>query len=67
MPEKKVFDLYDKTNTPSAMNGGTRAAEVQEARLSQAEHQSRVEQRVAKVRELNQRLAHSEWIERSGT
>lgn len=56
-PEKKVFELYDSTTaiqpTDTADTGRT---EINEARWSQAEHQSRVEQRVAKVRELNQRL-----------
>ena len=57
MPEKKVFELYDNTNTPSSnVTAEPERPEVGEARLSQAEHQSRVEQRVAKVRELNQRL-----------
>ncbi|HRH69486.1 MAG TPA: cell division protein FtsZ [Flavobacteriales bacterium] len=57
-PEKKVFDLYD--NTPKAEQASNTTEfsrpEINEARLTQAEHQNRVEQRVAKVRELNQRL-----------
>lgn len=54
--EKKVFDLYEagSSGTPPAAAGPR--TEISEARLTQAEHQSRVEQRVAKVRELNMRL-----------
>lgn len=57
-PEKKVFDLYDKEERVEPMNaeGPNAQPEVNEARLSQAEHQKRVEERVMKVRELNQRL-----------
>ncbi len=57
-PEKKVFDLYE-TGSNAGHPGSAvefQRPEINEARLSQAEHQSRVEQRVAKVRELNQRL-----------
>jgi cell division protein FtsZ len=54
-PEKKVFDLYDASASADE-NNETPRTEVHEARWSQAEHQNRVEQRVAKVRELNQRL-----------
>ncbi len=56
--EKKVFDLYDSTNKEDNIPSPTTTdlPEVNEARLTQAEHQTRVEQRVAKVRELNQRL-----------
>ncbi|MEZ4738744.1 MAG: cell division protein FtsZ [Flavobacteriales bacterium] len=57
-PEKKVFNLYDKEERVEPMNpeGPNAQPEVNEARLSQAEHQKRVEERVMKVRELNQRL-----------
>ena len=57
-PEKKVFDLYDagaRSEQPGNITEFSRP-EINEARLTQAEHQNRVEQRVAKVRELNQRL-----------
>lgn len=54
-PEKKVFDLYDASASADDAVDAPRT-EVHEARWSQAEHQNRVEQRVAKVRELNQRL-----------
>ncbi len=56
-PEKKVFELYDSTTANQPTDAvDTGRTEINEARWSQAEHQSRVEQRVAKVRELNQRL-----------
>jgi cell division protein FtsZ len=56
--EKKKFNLYDQEERTEPVNTTVDAAqpEVNEARLSQAEHQQRVEQRVSKVRELNQRL-----------
>ena len=56
--EKKVFDLYEKEERtePMITEGPSTQPEVNEARLSQAEHQKRVEDRVMKVRELNQRL-----------
>lgn len=55
--EKRVFTLYDNTaNEPVANSVSEPRNEVIEARLSPAEHMSRVEQRVAKVRELNMRL-----------
>jgi len=56
--EKKVFDLYDAGTRPEQPSNTTEfiRPEINEARLTQAEHQNRVEQRVAKVRELNQRL-----------
>jgi cell division protein FtsZ len=55
--EKRVFDLYENgAASPVANNAPEQRTEISEARLSQAEHQSRVEQRVAKVRELNMRL-----------
>lgn len=56
-PEKKVFDLYEvgASSAPAASAPEPRT-EISEARLSQVEHQNRVEQRVAKVRELNMRL-----------
>ncbi len=55
--EKRVFTLYDNT-TDEVLNDGAAEVrgEVSEARLTPAEHQNRVEQRVAKVRELNMRL-----------
>ncbi len=64
----KRMSLYDEpevnasaplNNVPPAHNeraNNVQRTEVNEARLSQAEHQARVEQRVAKVRELNLRL-----------
>ena len=56
-PERKVFELYDSTTANQPTDAvDTGRTEINEARWSQAEHQSRVEQRVAKVRELNQRL-----------
>jgi len=57
-PEKKVFGLYEEGSTPARSTNHDELArpEINEARISQAEHQNRVEQRVAKVRELNQRL-----------
>lgn len=59
-PEKRTFDLYEPptASTPPAPPAPVNEprTEINEARLSQAEHQNRVEQRVAKVRELNQRL-----------
>ncbi len=56
-PERKVFELYDSTTADQPTDAvDTGRTEINEARWSQAEHQSRVEQRVAKVRELNQRL-----------
>lgn len=56
-PEKRVFTLYDNTTTePTAAAVPEQRNEVSEVRLSPAEHQNRVEQRVAKVRELNMRL-----------
>ncbi|HQV76114.1 MAG TPA: hypothetical protein PLE78_11530, partial [Flavobacteriales bacterium] len=55
--EKKVFDLYDSANNENGSVGdGNEVPEVQEAKWSQAEHLNRVEQRISKVRELNQRL-----------
>ncbi|HRF78731.1 MAG TPA: hypothetical protein PL070_01460, partial [Flavobacteriales bacterium] len=55
--EKRVFTLYDNTTAEPVNNAPVEQRnEVNEARLSPAEHQSRVEQRVAKVRELNMRL-----------
>ncbi len=56
--EKKVFDLYEKEERiePVNISEETQQPEVNEARPSQAEHQQRGEQRVSKVRELNQRL-----------
>ncbi|MCA9902575.1 MAG: hypothetical protein KC547_01860, partial [Anaerolineae bacterium] len=56
--EKKRFSLYDDEDRTETANTSDDAPqpEVNEARLSQAEHQQRVEQRVSKVRELNQRL-----------
>lgn len=55
--EKRVFTLYDNTTTEPVSNAPVEQRnEVNEARLTPAEHQSRVEQRVAKVRELNMRL-----------
>lgn len=58
VPEKRVFTLYDTTPAqPSLDQGATEPRnEVAEARLTPAEHQNRVEQRVAQVRELNMRL-----------
>ena len=57
VPEKKVFDLYDSSNKENDLVGDKNAVpEVQEAKWSQAEHLNRVEQRISKVRELNQRL-----------
>lgn len=55
--EKRVFDLYETGSTEQPTNSAPeQRTEINEARLSQAEHQTRVEQRVAKVRELNMRL-----------
>ena len=55
--EKRVFTLYDNTTSEPVNNAPVEQRnEVNEARLTPAEHQSRVEQRVAKVRELNMRL-----------
>ena len=65
--EKVVFTLYDAnetpaTTTPTSMSNvnsvrtDASRTEVTEARLTPNEHQARVEERVAKVRELNQRL-----------
>jgi len=55
--EKRVFTLYDNTaSEPAATAAPEQRNEVNEVRLSPAEHQNRVEQRVAKVRELNMRL-----------
>lgn len=57
-PEKRVFTLYDNTAT-APVTGNTAAeqrSEATEARLTPAEHQGRVNQRVARVRELNMRL-----------
>lgn len=55
--EKRVFDLYENGSaSPANTNVTEQRTEINEARLSQAEHQNRVEQRVAKVRELNMRL-----------
>ena len=58
VPEKRVYTLYDNTpEQPKAENVAPEArSEVAEARLTPAEHQNRVEQRVAQVRELNMRL-----------
>jgi cell division protein FtsZ len=62
------MNLYDEvdataqvpptTNTPRAVQETTQQprTEIREARLTQSEHQARVEQRVAQVREMNQRL-----------
>jgi cell division protein FtsZ len=54
-PEKKVFTLYDETNEPSTVAGAAQT-EVTEARLSQPEHQARVEERQARMRDLSARL-----------
>ncbi|MEZ4790816.1 MAG: cell division protein FtsZ [Flavobacteriales bacterium] len=55
--EKRVFTLYDNTTDDAVVDGASEVrGEVSEARLTPAEHQNRVEQRVAKVRELNMRL-----------
>jgi len=58
VPEKRVYTLYDNTpEQPKAEHVAPEArSEVAEARLTPAEHQNRVEQRVAQVRELNMRL-----------
>lgn len=56
VPQKRTFTLYDNDPTDTTTAGAERQNEVTEARLSPAEHQNRVEQRVAKVRELNMRL-----------
>ncbi|HOZ40094.1 MAG TPA: cell division protein FtsZ [Flavobacteriales bacterium] len=50
-PEKVVFDLYD-----GAPGATASSSEVTEARLSPHQHQARVEERIAKVREMTQRL-----------
>ena len=56
-PEKRVHMLYDSTSSNTEQGAVPEVrGEVSEARLSPAEHQSRVEQRVAKVREINMRL-----------
>ena len=55
--EKRVFTLYDNTTDDGVTDVAPEVrGEVSEARLTPAEHQNRVEQRVAKVRELNMRL-----------
>jgi len=70
--EKVVYTLYDAADTPATMapvstptaattnsntpRGDTPRTEVTEARLTPNEHQARVEERVAKVREMSQRL-----------
>ena len=65
--EKVVYTLYDAAETPAAMapvstpnvntpRVDTPRTEVTEARLTPNEHQARVEERVAKVREMSQRL-----------
>lgn len=58
VPEKRVYTLYDNTpEQPKTEHVAPEARnEVTEARLTPAEHQNRVEQRVAQVRELNMRL-----------
>ncbi|MCB0764262.1 MAG: hypothetical protein KDB84_06130, partial [Flavobacteriales bacterium] len=54
--EIKRHTLYDDDVPASAGGQEVPRTQVQEARLSPGEHQSRVEQRVAQVRELNMRL-----------
>ncbi|MBK7240019.1 MAG: cell division protein FtsZ [Flavobacteriales bacterium] len=55
--EKKMHNLYgDTVKNGSVTETPVPRTEVQEARLSHDEHQNRVEQRVAHVRELNMRL-----------
>ncbi len=53
-PEKVVLDLYDSTDQDATQPTST--SEVSEARLSMPEHQARVEERQARMRDLATRL-----------
>ncbi len=50
--EKVTFNLYDETPAVAA----SARPEVTEARLTQSEHQARVEERLARMREVSQKL-----------
>ncbi len=50
--EKVTFNLYDETPAAAVPT----RPEVTEARLTQSEHQARVEERLARMREVSQKL-----------